>query len=63
MNIDSNLNMVSLEFVEARPRCWPRRVVRRLRLQTFYRIDITLLLGVAQSPPTTFEVSEIAGAF
>ena len=28
-------------------------------LQTFYRIDVTFLLIVAQSPPITIEVSEL----
>ena len=51
MNIESQLDMDTLEFVESRPRCWSWIVVCRSRLQTFYRFDITFLLTIAQSPP------------
>ena len=47
MDLSSDIDMVSLEFVEARPRCGLRRITRGLCLQTLDGVDVAFLLLVA----------------
>jgi hypothetical protein len=51
MDLVGEFKMMSLEFVEARPRFWSRGIVRGFRLQTLDGVDVILLLDIAQRSP------------
>jgi hypothetical protein len=58
MDLVGDLNVMSLEFVEACPRSWSRGIPSRVGLQTLDRVDVTPLLAVTQRPPIMPGVSE-----
>jgi hypothetical protein len=57
MDFNGDIDMVSLEFVEARPRSGSRRIMSGLRLQALDGVDVAFLLLVRERSPKKFGVN------